>query len=240
MKVIALLSWWEESPSWLSAATASAARLADHIVAVDGAYEHVPDGRPSSGPEQADAIRLAAEAAGIGCTIHVPRDTWRGDEVAKRSFMFAAGQLVAEPDRDWFLVIDADEVVTECQRALVHDQLLDTDLNVATVTLEQYVDHSARGEHLTEMEHRTSHPARRLLRADVDPIQVVGQHWHYVRAGESLWGRGESDAQHIDGLRMEHRTHLRSRRRRAAQQTYYRVRDALRLESAPAKLEAAA
>src|SRR6266498_1360247 len=57
LKIIAILSWFDESPSWLSACVASLARAGcSHLVAVDGAYRLYPDGRPHSGIAQQDAI----------------------------------------------------------------------------------------------------------------------------------------------------------------------------------------
>jgi hypothetical protein len=240
VKVIALMSWYDESPTWLAATVASVARLCDHVVAVDGAYAHYPNGRGSSGIDQSSAVRMAAEAAGMGCTIHVPSRSWVGDEVAKRGFLFRAGNLVAEPDEDWFLVIDADEMIVECDVNAVRHQLVNTEHNTATVDLETYTDHTARDEGMSDFTHRAAHPARRLFRAATEPIRVEGQHWHYVarRFGrdEILWGRGDGLAEFLTGIRMEHRTHLRPPTRRADSQAYYRLRDAMRLERTPGKV----
>jgi len=175
------LSWFDESPARLAAVTASVARFCDHVVAVDGAYRLFPQGRASSGVEQSQAIREAAEAAGIGCTIHVPARVWDGNEVAKRGFMFGLAQPLVEPERDWFCVIDSDEVVSACDVDALRETLASTGWNVATVMHEGFVDHTARGDHLSVVEHRTAHPARRLFRAGRTPIRVEGQHWRYVR-----------------------------------------------------------
>jgi len=176
VRVVALISWFDESPTWLAAAVTSAARLCDHVVCVDGAYGHYPGGRPSSGVDQSMAVRMAAEAAGVGCTIHVPAGVWVGDEVAKRSFMFRAGQLVAEPEVDWFLVIDADEMVTDCDET-VRGQLASTCDDVATVGYSTYEDLTAVDEDHSHREHRSTVRARRLFRAAEAPIRVEGQHW---------------------------------------------------------------
>lgn len=241
MRVIGLLSWFDESPAWLAACVTSAARICDHIVCVDGAYRHYPGGKGSSGVEQSEALRLAAEAAGVGITLHVPRDTWNGDEVGKRDFLFRAGHLTANPDVDWFFVIDADELVTECDRYAVRSQLTNTDLHVARVMYHTHTDHAARGDHLSHLERHGAHEARRFFRAPYEPIRVAGQHWMYLatRDGheEILWGIGEVPAVEIDGLHMEHRTHLRPPTRRTSQDTYYRIRDTARLEAAPARLK---
>jgi len=67
--VIGLLSWFDESRRGCLRPVASGGRLCDHVVCVDGAYGHYPGGRPSSGVDQSMAVRMAAEAAGVGCTI---------------------------------------------------------------------------------------------------------------------------------------------------------------------------
>jgi hypothetical protein len=240
--VIGLLSWFDESPTWLSAAVASAGRLCDHVVCVDGAYGHYPGGRPSSGVDQSMAVRMAAEAAGVGCTIHVPAGVWDGDEVAKRSFLFTAGQLVAEPEVDWFLVIDADEMLTDCDTAAVRAQLAATCDDAATVLHTTYEDLTAVDDGNSRREHRSSMRARRLFRAAAAPIRVEGQHWVYVaeRDGldEVMWGADQCDAVDLSDITMEHRTHLRPPTRRASAQRYYRMRDALGLERP--RVEAAA
>lgn len=244
MRVIALMSWYDESPARLAAVVASVSRFCDHIVACDGAYRLYPGGRPSSGCDQAQAIQMAAEATGIGCTVHVPSRVWEGNEVAKRSFLFGLGHLIAEPERDWFLVIDSDEVITACDVDALRDTLASTDRNVATVMHEGYADHTAVGDHLAQIEHRTAHPARRLFRAAAEPIRVEGQHWHYVRRAdghdEVLWGRFQGASEEIPGTVMEHRHHLRPPSRRAGAATYYKLREALRIEAAPGRVEVAA
>lgn len=236
MRVIGLISWFDESPTWLAAAVASAARLCDHVVAVDGAYRHYPGGRPSSGIDQAAAVRMAAEAAGVGCTIHVPAAVWAGDECAKRSFMFRAGQLVAEPEVDWFLVLDADEMLA-CDGGSTRAQLAATCDDVATVEHSTYEDLTAIDEMHSHREHRSTMRARRLFRASEAPIRVEGQHWMYVASrdgiDQALWGPGQVDACDLLGVTIEHRTHLRPPTRRASAQRYYRLRDAMALERPP-------
>lgn len=114
MKVIGLLSWYEEPASWLAETVASAAKLCDHLIAVDGPYAEFPFAlsKPASGTEQADTILRTAAGAGIGCTIHASRQPWFGNEVEKRSFMFDLAMPFTTPE-DWLLVIDADEVLTQ-------------------------------------------------------------------------------------------------------------------------------
>lgn len=242
MRVVALLSWYDESPTWLSAAVASAARIANHVVAVDGAYRLLPGGRGSSGVEQSDAVRLACEAAGVGCTLHVPSASWVGNEVGKRDFLFALGQTVVEtPGEDWFMVIDADELVADCDRVGVLAGLAEFTGHVAEVEYELFDDLTRHDDRNVTRPHRTSMWARRLFRSSAQPIRVVGQHWNYVRVDDGepvvLWGRDETgDVLPVD-MRMVHRTLQRWPERREQQQQYYRIRNSMSIEAAPLAYE---
>lgn len=119
MKVIGLLSWYEEDPAWLTECVTSAAKLCDHLIAVDGPYALYPSShlKPRSSTDQYAAIMSAAAGSGMGLTIHYRQDAWRGGrfggEVDKRDFMFRVGMQIADPFRDWFFRIDADETLTQ-------------------------------------------------------------------------------------------------------------------------------
>lgn len=108
MKICGLLSWYDESPAWLATAVAGMGRVCDEIVAVDGAYALYPSARPRSSPQQAEAVLQAAEAAGVGCTIHRPREIFWGNEVEKRNLTIALASSVLESGRDWIVIFDAD------------------------------------------------------------------------------------------------------------------------------------
>jgi hypothetical protein len=43
MSVVGLISWWDESPTWLAASITSLGRFCDHVVALDGRYALYPD-----------------------------------------------------------------------------------------------------------------------------------------------------------------------------------------------------
>lgn len=100
MKLVAMLSWFDEKPAWLSTVVSSAAVAGcDHIVCVDGPYSLLTLTGSSSGVEQHDAIIRAASVAGIGLTLHVPDRPFIGNEVEKRSLMFRlALQITTEDD----------------------------------------------------------------------------------------------------------------------------------------------
>jgi hypothetical protein len=136
MKVIALLSWYEENPAWLAECVSSLGKLCDHVIAVDGPYGLVPGStaKPGSSPTQSDTIRRVCAGLNIGCTIHTPNQVWWEGEVAKRDFMFRLGMTIATPGDDWFLRIDADESFTEIPPD-TKTQLFNTDCDVAEITI---------------------------------------------------------------------------------------------------------
>ena len=216
MRVIGLLSWYEEPAPWLAECVASAAKLCDHLIAVDGPYALFPGAvrKPASGGEQAEVIARTAAGAGMGCTVHVPRQPWWGNEVAKRDFMFRLGSTMAESG-DWFLRIDADEVLTQVPGDA--RTLLDaTRLDVAEVTMWERDDMDSQ------------FPLRALFRA----LPGIGiQQAHYVvtapggdgmrvLCGNEVVHRAEP-AEALWDVRMEHRTRQRSALRRRLKDDYY-------------------
>jgi len=135
MKVVGVLIWYDESPSWLAHAVAGFGRVCDEIVAVDGAYSMYPGARPRSHPDQAEAILAAAETMGVGCTIHRPRDVFFGQEVEKRNLSLALAAPLLEAN-DWVMVFDGDYQVMRCDDpAFVRQVLATTERNVVTYTI---------------------------------------------------------------------------------------------------------
>lgn len=222
MKVVGLLNWYEEHPSWLVECVASAARLCDHIIAVDGPYAAFPDAlrKPFSGTEQADAILRTAAGAGIGCTIHTPRQPWWGGEVEKRDFMFRLGESFTSSD-DWYLRIDADEVITSLPSD-IRQRLTESEYDVAEVKI---------------WERETSHqtpvgdfgaPFRCLYRA-LPGITIQQAHYLVmvptedaprILVGDGVVHRPEP-AEELHDMLLEHRTQLRSVSRKQLKDYYY-------------------
>lgn len=233
MKLIAVLSWYDESPSWLAgcvSALCSRCRI-DHLIAVDGAYGLFPGGRGSSGPEQHAVIHETAAAGGAGVTIHAPGQPWDGNEVEKRAFAFALAETVSTPD-DWYFVIDADEVVTSSPD--LHQLLAVSDLDVATVTLVERHDPHATEEtadaarsFVWDRESRS--PSHRLFRAHRG-LRPVGNHFTYLTANGPVHISGRADTTDAR-VEVEHRTRFRDLSRRQLQQRYYDRRDRLGIES---------
>lgn len=230
-RVIVLMSWYEENPAWLAASVASCKDFAAHIVAVDGAYALYPQGRARSGSEQAEAVRETCRGLGIGCTIHEPDHPWVGSEVEKRSFMFALGELVAQPG-DWFMILDADEVVTSTPTGFI-DQLAATELDCGDVTFWErriQLESDAPGAQFIAPPVSEQH-IRILFRAGLG-LTVRGKHYYYVTAdGRNLWGDLPlEDAADFTLLRVEHRSKFRDPGRRHDAKAYYDLRDELRIE----------
>lgn len=227
MQIIALLSWWDEQPGWLTRTIVPLARFCTHLVAVDGAYQHIGGSgeQPASPSVQADAVLAACDAAGLALTLHRPTEPWIGDEVAKRTFLFRLADLTAR-EGDWLFVIDADETVSAAPRSL-HEQLEQAaadGVEAATV-------------HLAAPPERAAAAVRRFFRWD-PTLRVVGRHSHYAAGPDDqirlLWGPDDDPrtvpARHIDGFRLEHWTRERHPFRRQIQVGYYQRRRELRLE----------
>lgn len=141
MKIVGVLSWYDESPGWLAACVAGVGRLVDELVAVDGAYLLMPGGRPRSNVDQSEAIVSTAEAAGIGLTLCRPADVWRANEVGKRQASIELALARCSTARDWILVVDADMHVVRVEPDIVRADLEATDRLVATATLIDTRDH---------------------------------------------------------------------------------------------------
>lgn len=185
MKLIGLLCFYDERPEELVSCVLSLKEIGvDHLVACDGAYALYPDGKPSSPSNQHAALHLACREAGIGLTLHVPSETWVGNEIDKRTTLFELGWTVASRG-DWFVVMDADQIVIEHPEDLKR-QLYATEEDVAIVT---FCDAMA-----LEANTPTWPPyftVRIFFRAQ--PIHLVGNHFTYVgEDGLSLWAGGDT------------------------------------------------
>lgn len=216
MRIIGLLSWYEEPVSWLAETVSSAARICDHLIAVDGPYAEFPfaHSKPASGTEQAEIILHTAAGSDMGCTIHAPRTPWLGNEVEKRSAMFDLAMPFTTED-DWLFVIDADEIVTHYPND-VREQLGKLSVDVAEVQLWERGDQD------------NAFTARRLFRA-IRGIKYDG--CHYVVTVPSSDGlkvlSGDPDRQSLSpagelwDVRMEHRSTQRTALRNGFKNQYY-------------------
>lgn len=239
-RIAGLLSWYDENPAWLSAAIASMGLLeVDHLVAVDGAYGLYPDGKRSSSPEQREAIEETAHGMGIGLTLHIPPTVWSGNEVEKRSAMFALAEMVARPDRDWYFVLDADEVVKTVPADL-RRRLAETNCDVGETTCLNRTPPQTEQEQEFRWDPISRVTIPKFFRA-IPGLRVVGNHYTYALPdGRKLWGHGfdmqrRDSEQFVDftDLKIEHRTAFRGVFRREQQKDYYQRRERLKTEQAP-------
>jgi PAS domain-containing protein len=237
MKVVALISWYDERPSWLAATVASLKDFADHIIAVDGAYLLYPGGRPASSSDQAETIQDAAATLGIGCTIHTPSTVWLENETEKRSFMFALAETMTT-EEDWYFPIDADEVCTYISPG-TRELLEATDLDAADINLwnrSAIPDRDDAHEKARQFvwEDEEQHPHRQIFRA-IRGLKVEGTHYHYVTPdGRQLWGSSPVDGLDLtQNVSIEHRNTQRTMKRDQNRILYYERRDRLGIECAP-------
>ena len=249
MKIVALLSWFNESPTWLAATISSAARFCDHVIALDGAYANFPGARASSGEFEHEAILRTAEAVGIGVTLHVPDEPYRGNEVEKRNLHFELAKPITSPT-DWLFILDADEtVVRSPDRAIIRGELEETDLYVANVTLSERTDTYdwqpleagwPEDKILPSSNHEgiSGSKAARFFVADRS-LRVEGTHYGVFVDDPELgplplrphpWMK--MPPQHdLTSVVLEHRTAFRVPDRRARSKTYYQIRKELNLET---------
>lgn len=239
-KICGILSWWDESASWLSTAVSSMGRFCDEIVAVDGAYALMPGGRPRSMPAQAEAVLAAAEVADVACTVHRPRDLFWGNEIEKRNLTLRLAGAVLEPG-DWVVVVDADQYLMKLNAEALRWDLANTELHVATYTVldgrdqlaDEQVARLARADVLdTEWTTRVHCAYRWSPELRYGPL-----HWSVstVIDGERrwLWGPREKlePALHLNAsLVFYHRTEDRALIRKTAQGGYYETRESQGIE----------
>lgn len=253
MRLFAILSFYDESPTWLAACVASMSRIGvDHVIAVDGAYLHF-DGDARSPVEQADAIQLAAEGTGMGSTIVRPQDK-RWTEPEKRTQCFRLLEALADRFVDWCIILDGDDLIIEGDTTF-KAEIASTDHYAAMCKLSQTIDpFAAEGKHVNaktaEIYQKLPSPTRfkqyqsrawRVLR----DMRVVGTHYSYVgrdAEGNVLNLRPDvgkcsvADAVPVEVYRpenmplIEHRDPWRTRFRLQQKADYYDLRDRLGLE----------
>ena len=230
MRIIGLISWFDEDPAFLTRAIASHADagLLDAVVAVDGRYALYRSEECVSAPEQYAAITRACEERDLDLVV-VRRETpWAG-EVHKRRALFRHGLAMAEVGEDWFWIIDGDNELAEHPDADEgRARLVSTPLNVCEVIL------SEPGRLWQDVRR----PMRQLFRA-LPGFAPHGRHWHYVAQVDGewayLWGPRERSvpALELHGLVVRHHHMDREQDRRNAAYSYYAERDSRQVEQTP-------
>lgn len=174
MRITAALAWYAESSRFLERCVLSLHGLVDHVVAVDGAWQHFPTGGLllASASEQR-AIRRAAYNISASVEIHAPLGVW-DSQVHKRDMLMRwAGDRT-----DWIFVIDADEWISRCDTETVRAELAAAEVNVAAVE----VTNLHQGEELPGY-----HPQGALKRRFYRPgttVEIV--HSGYVYDGRQI------------------------------------------------------
>lgn len=246
MKVVGVLSWYQEPPAFLAAAVASFGPHIDHLVAVDGPYQAFDhQGRSRSEVGQVEVIQQTCEAMGIGLTLHQPDAPFFGNEVEKRSLCFRLALSVADPG-DWLWVFDGDEVLMKAPadfRSRLH--CIERDAIEVTLTQRRGLEEFGDVEQFIELPNDSRSDMRMLFRA-LPGLRVEGRHDVYL-AGHGdrtrvLWAPhgypGREDAFVMTDVVVDHRNHRRPAHRRSAANDYYKTRDALGLEALPRPVRA--
>lgn len=239
MRLVCMLSWYEESPQWLSALVASLTKAnVEHIVCVDGAYQLFPDGvrRPRSGPEQVAAIIDSAHVLNIGVTVHRPKAAWRGNEVQKRNHLVALA-LHETDESDWLLQLDADEIIDFAPPDLLQ-RLEGTEADVAGVYFFQRNVREMRTPYDSapvfdpETMESGFYGHRILFRAQRD-LHIEGAHYGYVANGVHLRGieYETPGCLWLNDFKVEHRHEYRLPSRNLAACEYYELRALHGIES---------
>lgn len=227
MRIIGILSWYDERPSWLAGVVSSLAKHAeiDHLIAVDGAYAAYPDGKPFSGAHQAEAIYEVCRNLQVGLTLYTPQEVWFGNEVEKRNYAWKLAESVAEPFEDWYFICDADTFVTEGIGLRKRLEVAEED--VGAVMFHEPLDGSwdPGGCYL-----------RCVFRA-IPGLRFDTNHFTYrLPDGRNLHDPFVPPVD-LSFVRVEHRTQWRDVYRKQKQDVYYRRRDELGLELPPANAD---
>jgi len=214
MRVVGAVSFYNETEGNLLARCLAALRpLVDHLVCIDGAYTDFPlhNNSAASTDGSLDVARSRADVL-----IQSPASGPWSSEVLKRNVYLGCGQ-----PGDWFLVVDADEIVEgTIDRAMLETrpdwlaQLYRTDLAGAW--------RQRMGDESEEALRRASIWIHRLF-AWRPGIRYHGTH-HAVHVGDTLIHPGQLDTEagaRFPGLRIAHHQDERSAERRAVKQTYY-------------------
>lgn len=239
MKIHALMSWYNESPTFIASAVASIAPHVDHVIAVDGAYALFPDAQPRSDRLEAETIQAICDGAGISCTIHRPATVWYGNEVEKRNQLFKIASAFSEPFVDWYWILDADCIITSTPSNL-RARLEAAEEWSVDVALWERRDHLGDHPDVARAMSLPTHsaiPNTCLFRVLKD-MQVIGTHYVYGGFrpdGEWVYAwaphiMGPQPVLKMPEIRVEHRSIYRDKYRRDLSHTYYQTRDQLGIE----------
>lgn len=226
MKIIAMLSFFDEDPSLLRECISRLAAIGvDQVVAIDGPYDLYPTEKIGSSFDTTKAIIDSCGGKGKPDLIMRNKSGWEGNEVEKRNFMLEVALEAAE-EGDWLLVVDSDHLWQES----------DSDLKTELASCRDDV-------HFAEVAFAESrlpsgspfwYEATLLMRA-IPGMKYVGAHWRVhlpggitsstLRAGDGGC-TAQSKLQLQDKFKVWHAVYDQPEDRRKRQATYYDGRDA--------------
>lgn len=238
-RLVGLLSWYQERPSWLAGCIASYAQAGiTHLVAIDGAYALFPNAEPRSTSVEHDTIVETTTGAGIHLSLVIPTTPWYGNEIEKRTALFRHADAITQDGVDAVVVIDADEIVTRAYDGWL-ERFLNTGLHAADVLLweRELNDTQARAQITRSFSYdpRSTQPIRKVFRA-IHGTHVTGHHATYQTPdGRRLWAGGNKAV--VEGCDLthdvviEHRTQWRTKHRFEQSHEYYRLRNHAGIEA---------
>lgn len=223
MKLIGLLSWYDEPLEMLERSISDIARCGvTHLAALDGAYAAFPDGRPSSHPDQALMIRRTCAAHGVQLLIGAPSEVWKDGEPQKRSALFDLGYTFEPTPEDWFFVMDADQTVD--RPSDVTSWLASRSGDVVDTLLYEHDD--LRFDDATRRRF-----VRNLFRCNPGIYVDPSNHWTYKDAQDRiLWGMHSIKADGIAPIVLHNWSRERTPQRADQREAYYNRRAAEQLE----------
>lgn len=225
LSLLALLSFHAEPPELLyEAITAAGQAGATTIIAVPGPYALYPYDRVEPSDVEFDAIFSAVDEFSMHLTL-LGASIYEGNEVGKRQAMIDVA-LESTTDDDWLLVIDADHLITKWPAGLP-ELLLGSGCDVACA---RFIEHHDDAGEPIEPAYRQ--PIYSLHRARRD-LRMGKAHYTYEIDGAStsiIRGTSARCLDLYDDMTIEHRVHVRSYAKRAAQVAYYDARDRLQVE----------
>ncbi len=224
MKITAMMSFWDEDPTWLRSSIEDLVSLgASRVLACDGAYDLFPDGSSRSSDDQIVSIRQSCDDLNVELLLYQPPCVWLGNEVEKRQKMLDLAAAISDPD-DWLAIWDVDyELASAPDADDIHDRLLSARADVAKIFFTESL--SGGGWH----------PMRMFMRAR-SGIKMDGNHHTYVlpdgRRSQVLCRPVSNAASAIDlsEIKVYHRVHERTALRRHDQTRYYEERDSRGIE----------
>lgn len=187
-RIVALLNWYDETPSTLTRCVHSLQKTGiSHLIALDGVYKHFPHTNATSPENQHTALKEAAK------DISLPLNSFSvefafNNQVEKRNMLVCLAKHYVRDYVDFFFVIDADEEVKQWNDNAV-TKMMKRDYVAANVHVQQPLSlrndrrlHEggvfSRGNHLRKkrLNNDNSIVFTRLIRAYPD-LEYIRKHW---------------------------------------------------------------